>query len=1094
MEKKIGIYIWKPKNEDRYCVGEWNPSSKRYYNMSDEDAGRKRIYEEIHSKSGTSRYELENLDILYTKVLDFHNTNNRKKGFDKVIHNNLRDFFGNAVQIKNQKTKHYTEFFTNTAFKNFGDILKDAVEKTAADDWENFRPNRPYSFKPRQEQQQAIDKMLNAKNNGKEKFLLGAKCRFGKTITSYFFAEKAKFTNILIMSFRPNDTKDAWQQDLITHQTFSNYTFFDQKQLKKWQNCNTSKVLYMSFQKVQKDLIQIFQKIKGIDLLIIDEDHIGAHRKENRDLISKLNPQFKLMLTGTPEVELLSNEFSDDEYFRYDYIDEQERKEQELQDKNLTANARRIICESKPTLNLFAFDLSKKFEEQLFNNDYGFSLSEFFKIDNKTGKFTYEQYVVKFLSYLTFTADDLSEIDGLDVDLAIFNNINLNLSHGVWKLPSIKACKAMEILLKNHPGFKNSYHVEVLPESDKSPKLIEETCAKNQQTIWLTVMKNTVGVTVKSWTYTMSLYGNDNSSQTTYIQYIFRAGSSGKEEFYSFDFCPNRVLQVVSDMAQARVADKRCNNFNESFNTVLNYLNIFSYRGAGIFKKLDAQDVFKGISENITIMSCERLLIDEVSILKKDYLDEYDSSKVGSLGQEISLNEALKKLKKEFDNTQTKKQKKNSQAKNANKDFEKFVFQAFIDIYKWVKYHKGSINTIEDFVEKVHSKPYKGHYNDYFIYSEDFIEALLDLMQTSKKKNFAIAIERFSTLPFSYSIANVPQKYAEIMAKRFSNLNNIKYICDPTFSGPGLLQAVLEKVPGVTPIVVICDKIIKKFNLLPGRLETIAIKEIKGVVILNERNETFNYFLKRLKKDYGDEKMDIIMNPPYDGNLHLKILENVIKTVDKTPDTEVVCIAPDGWLTDPLVDFHTSTKYFQEMRETVQNKLCDDIYSIDPDEFNKEFGASSFFGVSITHYKKGQNFDIDRYKIKDPLTIKIMKKAHEMNSLMSKFTRRPEEDNELFVPVRRRTHHNPKYPFADYNSRAVDGIQFKTKEEAQNFIKSFDTWLYKWLDKFPLGEWSPKVPYLEDYTKPWTDDRLYELFDIKTPEEIQEIENKINGL
>lgn len=39
----------------------------------------------------------------------------------------------------------------------------------------------------------------------------------------------------------------------------------------------------------------------------------------------------------------------------------------------------------------------------------------------------------------------------------------------------------------------------------------------------------------------------------------------------------------------------------------------------------------------------------------------------------------------------------------------------------------------------------------------------------------------------------------------------------------------------------------------------------------------------------------IVMNPPYDGSLHLKILESVIPYAEKT-----VNISPARWLIDPL--------------------------------------------------------------------------------------------------------------------------------------------------------------------------------------------------
>ena len=42
----------------------------------------------------------------------------------------------------------------------------------------------------------------------------------------------------------------------------------------------------------------------------------------------------------------------------------------------------------------------------------------------------------------------------------------------------------------------------------------------------------------------------------------------------------------------------------------------------------------------------------------------------------------------------------------------------------------------------------------------------------------------------------------------------------------------------------------------------------------------------------------IIMNPPYDKNLHLKILQEAIKHSD-----DVVNLSPIRWLQDPLAEY-----------------------------------------------------------------------------------------------------------------------------------------------------------------------------------------------
>ena len=101
---KIGIYIWRHKDENRYCIGEWNPNKKQYENLSDLDGAKFRIEQEIKSKDGTSKYAMSDIKIEFAKILDFYNSDNRQKGFDKLVHQNLKNYFGNSVQVA-------TEFF-----------------------------------------------------------------------------------------------------------------------------------------------------------------------------------------------------------------------------------------------------------------------------------------------------------------------------------------------------------------------------------------------------------------------------------------------------------------------------------------------------------------------------------------------------------------------------------------------------------------------------------------------------------------------------------------------------------------------------------------------------------------------------------------------------------------------------------------------------------------------------------------------------------------------------------------------------------------------------------------------------------------------
>lgn len=236
-------------------------------------------------------------------------------------------------------------------------------------------------------------------------------------------------------------------------------------------------------------------------------------------------------------------------------------------------------------------------------------------------------------------------------------------------------------------------------------------------------------------------------------------------------------------------------------------------------------------------------------------------------------------------------------------------------------------------------------------------------------------------------------------------------------------------------------------------------------------------------------KVDVIMmNPPYAQNLHLKFLEKTIGIADN-----VVNISPHDWLTNKFAKTEKS-KFRRDFREKY-SKYIEDLEIISPEDFNKYFGTSNWFGVAIGVFKENaKGIDPDKFLNTDTLLNKIINKIHTLPSLRSKFTRRI--DNKLFVPVRQTSHGYLNYVERDYSKiKSKAGILFNSENEVKNFIDSFDTWLYKYLEK---SEWtgsenSASVPYLEDYTKPWTNERLYRLFNI-TKEEQNIIEDAINNI
>ena len=72
-------------------------------------------------------------------------------------------------------------------------------------------------------------------------------------------------------------------------------------------------------------------------------------------------------------------------------------------------------------------------------------------------------------------------------------------------------------------------------------------------------------------------------------------------------------------------------------------------------------------------------------------------------------------------------------------------------------------------------------------------------------------------------------------------------------------------------------------------------------------------------------------------------------------------------------------------------------------------------------------------------------------------------------------------------------FSFSTDEEAKNFFKTLDLKVMRYIKhKISSVHLTPfkLLPYLDDYTKEWTDKDLYDFFEL-TPEEVNIIENEI---
>ena len=245
-------------------------------------------------------------------------------------------------------------------------------------------------------------------------------------------------------------------------------------------------------------------------------------------------------------------------------------------------------------------------------------------------------------------------------------------------------------------------------------------------------------------------------------------------------------------------------------------------------------------------------------------------------------------------------------------------------------------------------------------------------------------------------------------------------------------------------------------------------------------NENTNIeWLNTIDEIVKNMKFDVaIMNPPYDGNLHLKILEKVIPVADK-----VVNISPARWLQDPLAKYKKNSDY-NKFENSISKKI-ENIKIIPAVQSNKIFNIS-FGNMAILLIGKG-GFDYNTFnnnvfvnKIVNKCSLSIMDKSTKEGSkvaILPKYfgiinshlgdTTRWISDNFILFTTYRETYVNKL-------------IQFETQAEVINCFNYLNSTVMRYYaiqarenQRVP---WQ-FVPYL-DFTKQWTDKRFCEYFGI----------------
>ena len=283
---------------------------------------------------------------------------------------------------------------------------------------------------------------------------------------------------------------------------------------------------------------------------------------------------------------------------------------------------------------------------------------------------------------------------------------------------------------------------------------------------------------------------------------------------------------------------------------------------------------------------------------------------------------------------------------------------------------------------------------------------------------------------------------------------------------------------------------------ITNKILYIPIKDKYNIIFVDK------YILKTLIENM---KFDVVvMNPPYDGSLHLKILEKVIPVTDK-----VVNISPDLWMK------RRGSSEVKKFGNSVGKHIISAEY-ISPEEAHRIFkNTESFMSLSILVCDSNEHdFDYKNYwkrfyteselSILNKITIKghMLSDVKFFDDLNTKYCvlNSSIAGGRGNLPIYKYNgivaeckdaitgedwleawNSNPKHKQWQKSKYEYKHIRFDTLEEAINYYNSYSTKFMKWVCQKTVQQQHIKlnyIPYMGDYSKPWTNKRFCEFFGI----------------
>lgn len=1025
---------------------------------------------------------------------------------DKYIHNVLKNTF---VWAGNNNPLNTTEAYIvsskeelNAFISTIDDIV--ASKKIGPDFYRDRICKSPLI--PRKYQNDIIEsakKILNKHN----RILINLSTRAGKSFISLKLCKELGAKNILILTPFPaaEDSFKALGRDNLE---FKGYKYIHlTAKTDKNELCDKN-IIFCSYQFYDTDKAIIKDVISDIefDFIILDEcHHTSDSERTTSQILSSVQYKKLIYMSGTPFNDIYSGYFKKDETVTFDFIDFIKYAKSNSDEVKLPELNIKNVCNLKALQGYLTEQ-----DPDIFNKADAFDFDIIFSD---------EQHAESFFKWLLQPVENQGLIISKKRWFDLHNQKNIIAFFSTTKQASV-AAKALKkyyngkvVLISGTDADKDLSHAD----EDKINNLFN----KNDSTIVLTCGKLTTGVTIPKLDTVW--YFKKSSSAEQFVQILFRTMTpcEGKDSVSMYCFDTEASLRVIKEYATIRLDEKSSSvtgnadsdTFNSIINEIFSCINFVYLNDKFEFVSEKAEDYFEKIHNlpynfSVTNALTNFHAFDGISDLGTECITEKDL--VVSKAQDAAIRKQCERNNRLRDVIKKLNSKGNKCDDHQSEKVVKQILKILVNIDKKILVN----NNIKAYTDLECLWPKDDKLAQY---KSNFIQLLKDnkvrlnqLIEDVRYKQAHNLSELLNSLSFSNQTdMKTPASILEKMVSKLNGANGI--ICDPC-CGIGTIFDYIRTQYDVP-----------KDNFYGIELEedNVAICKLLGYknVIQGDASErkTWDELVNLMNRNTNKMKFDhIIMNPPYCRNLHLKILNEAIRHSD-----DIVNLSPIRWLQDPLAEYKRNSdfKRFKEIRERIES-----IEIIKVTDAETLFGISLPFNLGVYHITKDGGW-INTFN--KPLLSKMVEKVISTDNvnnhtviddldgislLLSMFTGgcsgRLENEN-AFMIVKERSYFTNKIneftnetylaqrtrvAWGNVKPKAVNtNVKFSTKEERDNFYDSWSTKTLRWMFntmKVDVNVHSNLLPWLGDYTHPWTDEDLYKYFNL-SEDEIKIIESEI---